>query len=218
MPRKQKTYNYIYKITNIINGQYYVGMHSTDDLEDGYFGSGKRLRRSIKKYGKENFKIEILEFLENRKELVKREKDIVNEDFIKHPLCMNIQIGGEGGFNGKNGFLNKETAIKGRLTVNKILLERFKTDINYRNKCIKNISDGLKKKYKNDPESHPWNDKKHTEATKIKMSQSNTHQVGNNNSQFGTCWITKDDVNKKIKKEELNNYLKTGWMQGRKIK
>lgn len=30
-------------------------MHSTDNLDDGYVGSGKRLWNSIKKHGKENF-------------------------------------------------------------------------------------------------------------------------------------------------------------------
>jgi len=43
MPRKQKKYHYIYKTTNILNYKFYIGMHSTDDLDDGYVGSGKRL-------------------------------------------------------------------------------------------------------------------------------------------------------------------------------
>jgi hypothetical protein len=36
MPRKQKKYNYIYKTTNLINNKFYIGMHSTDNLDDGY--------------------------------------------------------------------------------------------------------------------------------------------------------------------------------------
>lgn len=40
--------------------------------------------------------------------------------------------------------------------------------------------------------------------------------TGENNSQFGTCWITKDEINKKIKKEDLETYLLDGWLKGRK--
>lgn len=35
-----RKYHYIYKITRNQDGKFYVGMHSTDDLDDGYFGSG----------------------------------------------------------------------------------------------------------------------------------------------------------------------------------
>ena len=62
----EKKFHFIYKITNLINNRYYYGMHSTNNLEDGYFGSGKLIRLSIKKYGQNNHRFEILEFLPNR--------------------------------------------------------------------------------------------------------------------------------------------------------
>lgn len=46
--------HYIYKITNILNGKYYVGKHSSNCIQkDGYMGSGKHLKNAIKKYGRE---------------------------------------------------------------------------------------------------------------------------------------------------------------------
>ena len=52
----RRKYHYIYKTTCIINDKFYIGMHSTDNMEDGYIGSGKRLWHSINYHGKENFK------------------------------------------------------------------------------------------------------------------------------------------------------------------
>ena len=47
-------YFYVYKITNKINENIYIGVHKTKDLDGGYFGSGKILNSAINKYGKEN--------------------------------------------------------------------------------------------------------------------------------------------------------------------
>jgi hypothetical protein len=96
---EDKIYHIIYKTICLVTGNFYIGMHSTNNLEDGYMGSGKRLANSINKYGKDNHKTEILEVFNNREELSKREKELVNEELIKNPKCMNIVHGGEGGYN-----------------------------------------------------------------------------------------------------------------------
>ena len=90
----KRKYHFIYKTTNLINKKYYYGMHSTDNLDDGYLGGGNRLWKSIRKYGKENFKKEILEFCKNREELIQREKEVINLNELSKKDCMNLVIGG----------------------------------------------------------------------------------------------------------------------------
>lgn len=97
---KEKDYefHYFYKTTNNINGKYYYGIHSTNDLDDGYKGSGVLLREAFDKYGKENFTTEILKFFDNREELSEYEKKFINSKIIHDSDCYNIGIGGIGGF------------------------------------------------------------------------------------------------------------------------
>ena len=38
----------IYKITNLINGKFYIGKHKCKKLDDSYFGSGFALKSAIK--------------------------------------------------------------------------------------------------------------------------------------------------------------------------
>lgn len=97
MPRKPKKFHFIYKTTCHITGKFYVGMHSTDDLADGYLGSGKILKRSITKHGRENHSLTILELCGDRLALKTREAEVVNEHLLTDALCMNLKCGGEGG-------------------------------------------------------------------------------------------------------------------------
>jgi hypothetical protein len=101
MSKVEKKYHIIYKTTCLITKKYYIGMHSTDNLEDGYMGSGKALRYSLKRYGKENHKVEILEMVESRELLAEREKSIVTLSKVRNGKCMNLKVGGIGGFTKK---------------------------------------------------------------------------------------------------------------------
>jgi hypothetical protein len=58
----------VYKTTNLINGKIYVGLHITNNLEDDYLGSGSQLKSAVKKYGKENFKREIIHLCKSKGE------------------------------------------------------------------------------------------------------------------------------------------------------
>ena len=90
-------YYTIYKVTNKINGKFYIGKHQTKKLNDHYYGSGKKLLAAIKKYSKENFSKEILFVFETEQEMNDKEKELITEDFVKRPDTYNVGVGGEGG-------------------------------------------------------------------------------------------------------------------------
>jgi hypothetical protein len=94
-------YYTIYKITNQLNGKCYVGKHQTNNLNDGYMGSGKLIKRAIAKYGIENFSKEMLYVFQTEDEMNEKEAEIVTEEFCK--TSYNLCKGGQGGF----GFINR---------------------------------------------------------------------------------------------------------------
>ena len=91
---KNLKYNYVYKITNKINGHFYYGVHRTNNLNDKYMGSGTRLYLAYQKYGKENFTKEIIEFFDTYQEALNLEEKLVTEKEINDPNCYNIVLGG----------------------------------------------------------------------------------------------------------------------------
>jgi hypothetical protein len=70
-------------------------MHSTENVDDGYFGSGKLIKSSIKKHGRENHITQILQITESRELLSMIEQQVVNESLLSNPFCLNLKIGGE---------------------------------------------------------------------------------------------------------------------------
>ena len=84
----------IYKITNKVNGKMYIGQHITDDLDDGYMGSGAIIKKALKKYGEEAFAKEWLEFAENAEDLNYLERMYVDEEWLARPDTYNLVLGG----------------------------------------------------------------------------------------------------------------------------
>lgn len=92
------TFYIVYKTTCKVNRKVYIGCHSTNDLCDGYLGSGKQLLRAIKKYGKSNFEREILFFFDSPADMFAKEQELVTESFVASSNTYNLVPGGSGGF------------------------------------------------------------------------------------------------------------------------
>ena len=93
----------IYLITNLLNDKTYIGKHGVTDYlsDDGYMGSGKMILSAIKKYGKENFKKDILAICSCEKASYLLEIEYIGI-YKKIGKCeYNIAIGGKGGQNGR---------------------------------------------------------------------------------------------------------------------
>ena len=210
---KRKRIQFVYKTTNLLNGTYYIGYHSAWKIEDGYLGSGKRLIRSVNKYGKENFEREVLKIFDTREEALKYEAYLVNEELLKDELCLNLKPGGSGGF-------SKEDAIKGSRLGGISTSNKRKSDKEFDILIREKKSNSMKEVWS----SGLWDmtnmgksflGKSHTEETKLQMQQSAKNKGPEKNSQYGTCWITNGIENKKIHKGDM---IPDGWRLGRKVK
>lgn len=78
----------VYKTTHLVTGQYYIGRHVTDDLEDRYFGSGSSPMLKDKK----NLSKEIVEVFDCSELMVAKEIELI-QIHIDDPLCVNMVIG-----------------------------------------------------------------------------------------------------------------------------
>lgn len=89
-------YHFVYKITNLITGKYYIGKHSTKNPEDNYFGSSNALNEDVAFYGKENFTNEILYEAESEEDALAYEAKLVTQEMIDSPRTYNKTLGGRG--------------------------------------------------------------------------------------------------------------------------
>ena len=212
--KKNKRFHFTYKTTNLINNRYYLGMHSTNRVNDGYLGSGKRLYYELSKYGRDNFKFEILEQFTSREELVQAEINLITEQDLKNTNCLNCKPGGSGGFSSLDA---KKGQAAGTLVKNQKMLQ----DPEYRKRITEAASTRRKEEIKQGkyyPLLNYWKGKQHRLESIEKIRSTRKERgigIGSTNSQYGTCWITNEIESKKITKGDL---IPEGWRLGRKIK
>jgi len=192
----------IYKITNKINGKYYIGKHQTTNIDDDYMGSGKNIKRAIAKYGIDNFTKEILRIYDNEVDMNAAEKELVIISEETYNLCE----GGKGGFGyinsvGKNFYKDHDKVAISNLAKGKKALQEYYTSGKHK-EIMKPVIQKIHEKY---PEGI-WKGKKHTPETIKKLSGHN-RQNGELNSQYGKprSEETKQKIRQTLLNKKLNN-------------
>lgn len=195
---------YLYQITNLTNSKIYIGVHKTDNLNDGYMGSGKVISQAIKKHGLENFRKDILEFFENEELMYAREKEIVTDEFLLREDTYNLRRGGTGGFD----YINKNGIEKFK---GKKHSEETKLKISSTNKG-RSLSEEAKLKIK---ENNKKTNKSRGEKVRDALSNKpklNEHKEKISISLSKWCWVKKDGVRKKILKSNLEDAINSGFL------
>lgn len=111
MAKRQKTV--LYKTTCNLNGKVYVGVHKTNNIDDGYIGCGiytqayakaynnqglkSHFHSAVLKYGYENFIMEPMVIFNNEKEAYDLERSIVDRKWVNSSWNYNTSLGGIGG-------------------------------------------------------------------------------------------------------------------------
>ena len=200
-----KHYFYLYEVRNNISGKIYVGVHKTRNLNDGYMGSGKIIRRSIEKNGIENFTKTILEHFDSSEEMYAREKEVVHEEFLNRDDTYNLRRGGYGGFD----YINKTGK-------NVDLTEQRKRDPSILHRSLA-TQKAKRIGFYNPEVSAKGRVAAQSESARIKRVSTmaeNEHQRGEKNSQYGSRWITNGIESRKVSKSDS---LPEGWIPGRKV-
>lgn len=143
----------IYKTTNLKNGKYYIGKQKS--YTESYLGSEIALKFAIKKYGKNNFKKEILEICNSNKELENRELWWIDKlDAINDKRCYNL--------------IRETSSNKHRSYKNLEYRQRLSKSIK---KILNTPESKLRLKKQNSGKNNPMYGKHRTLEFKIKMSK-----------------------------------------------
>lgn len=185
----EKKFNCVYITTNLINGKQYVGDHSTNNLNDNYLGSGLGIKNAIIKYGKENFKKEILEQFETKQEAFNAQEKYIIE---YNTLCPYGYNNNKRGGCGITGLSSEEKSLKlSNIHKGKHISEEHKQAIRVFMKTYKHSKETKKKLKYNKTNDH-----------KKKLSNS---KMGNKNPMFGKSlyqiWLVK--YGEEIAKEKM---------------
>jgi hypothetical protein len=159
-------FHYIYKIIDTKNGKYYIGRHSTTNLDDGYMGSGIWVSRHSKKKRLEKV---ILEFCESFDDLLQKESDYISE-YIVNEQNMNFNNSSIGASTGSLNIAHRESVkIKQR--------SRLRENNPMKNGHTEESKEKIRQSVMG--KNNPFYGKKHTTETKKKISKKQQGKIWN---------------------------------------
>lgn len=222
------TFHFVYKTENMINGKIYIGVHSSNNPNDNYLGSGNLITKAIRKYGRSNFRRRILEFFSTREEAFAKEAEIVTKEFCLREDNYNIDLGGRGS---NKTFLTPEelknkisNTLKGR-KIPRDIVEKVRQNTLGRI----GINNGTINKRVKKEVLQEYLDRGWVEGTLYKMSDELRAKISKANKgvkksdefrencskrKRESVTINNGVINKSIKEELLEQYLSEGWVRG----
>ena len=99
-------YGYVYRVTNKVNNKIYVGKCYSSTFIKDFYGKSLSIRNAVKEFGKDNFKVEILEWCSNA-DILK----IRTRYWIEKLQARNSAIGYNGRQGGESANKIKTTAL-----------------------------------------------------------------------------------------------------------
>lgn len=204
---------YVYLTTNLINNKKYIGRRTSSVfLDTKYLGSGIHLLNAVKKYGKENFKVELIEECETYEEVVERETyHIKLNNAVESDEFYNQSYGGV-----DEGFIKGGDNIARTPRARKLNSDAHKGKTMSPEFCEHQRHIHLGK-------SSGMKGKKHSEETiKILSDKTTINNLNRDSSIYkkvsetakGNKMMNKDGTCIRVHPEEFEKYLSEGWVFG----
>jgi len=228
----------VYKVTNRFDDKFYIGVHATKNVNDKYMGSGVEIKEALKKYGRKSFVKEILHIFDAREEMLTKEKELVTREFCMREDTYNIIEGG-GSYstldmtcvvdtdgNTSLVYVNDPRFLSGELKSfhkNKLAVKDKEGRTSYVSKDDPRFISGELV-----PVAKGTFLVKDKNGNQYRISKDDPRYISGefvgfrkgipqhkNNSHLGIRWINNGIENKRIRVEELEDYLKNGWVKNK---
>ena len=191
----------VYKTTNKVTGQYYIGSHKITKDDDDYLGSGVEIINQLNTYSRQFFNREILADNLSSDDAIAIEHELVKRA-RKDPLCINKSSGGQN-FEHINSIPGLNNSANNYQKASDAFMLRMKNDPEFAARhslrCKQSVTEEDRRKRSLAMKGNKFGlGYKHSpEAKKAIGCITSQCQKGSGNSQYGTFWITNGVTNMK---------------------